>query len=119
MAGGGGGGVGCPPIGLELKREGSPNGERSGRLLGYLTAGENLFLLHESGTAVALLTSVTPKTVKFGGCSPPHPMWETYHRARGFRIPKCYPLVVRSIFRHFPSYSGDGGGGGYDAVRRQ
>ena len=38
----------------------------------------------------------------FGGCSP-HLMCEMQHRARGLRVTKCYPSVVRSILRPFAS----------------
>ena len=43
---------------------------------------------------------VFPKTMEFGGCAPPHQMWEMQHRARGLRITKCYPSLVRSMSQH-------------------
>ena len=49
--------VSCPPIGLGLKMEGSDKLREEGRQSGYQTAGGKLFLLHESGTVVPLLTS--------------------------------------------------------------
>ena len=30
-------------------------------------------------------------------------MWETQHRAGGFRITKCFPSAVLSVSRHFAS----------------
>ena len=70
-----------------------------------------IFGLGESGAVVPLLTDsasapspslpapvsphkVFPKTAEFRGCSPPHLIWEMSHRAREFRVIKCYPLVV-------------------------
>ena len=42
------------------------------------------------------------KTVECGGCSPPHVKMR--HRTTGSQVTKCYPSVVRSMFRHFASF---------------
>ena len=44
-----------------------------------------------------------PKTMKFGGCSPPHLTWDMGHGVGGLRITKCYPSVGHSVSRRCAS----------------
>ena len=37
-------------------------------------------------------------TAKLGGHSRPHRTWKLHHRARGFRIPKCYISVALPVW---------------------
>ena len=67
-------GVGCPPIGMGVKREGPKKLQEVGNLLGYLTAGGKLFLLCKSGTVVLLLTGAAsaPWGPSHAGPGTPH-----------------------------------------------
>ena len=77
--------------------------------------GGGLGFVGESGMAVTLLSIAADgpwrarlcglkrsqsQTINFAGCSAPNLMWEQWHRARGLRIPKWYPSVVRGGPRH-------------------
>ena len=73
--------VGCPPVGLGVKREGSEKLQEVGSQLGYLTAGGNLFLLCESGTVVLLLT-----TAASAAWRPSHATTGVLHTKSFFRL---------------------------------
>ena len=59
--------VGCLPSGLGVKREDLEKLREVGSQMGYLTTGENFFLLRESGTLVPLLTNAASAP-----CRPSH-----------------------------------------------
>ena len=97
--------VGRPPIGLGAKGVGSKTCEKwAARLANSSSRGKLLLLVTMGGLSLRFTSaasaprrpshagagdashSVIPKTVKFGGCSRPHLMWELPNRAAGFRI---------------------------------
>ena len=61
--------------------------------------------------------SVIHMAVRFGGWTPPPPMWERQHRAGGCRITECHPSAVRSMSQNctvgtspFARFAWGGGG---------
>ena len=74
-----GGGGGCPPVGLRMKEVGSKKLRDVDSLLGSLTAGGKVFLLHESGTVVLLQVLLLPLGVPMPAppCSTNSPSQDT------------------------------------------
>ena len=77
-----------------------------------------ILVVSEGGTAIPLLKNaasaprrrshasasnashvVAPKAVKFGGCSPPHLMWDILLRAMGFQVIKCSGALHSGVLR--------------------
>ena len=98
---GGVGGGGCPKGPVS-----APVGTSGGTHRGFEGTRAFVLLVQSPwGLTSAAPARRIPKTVKFGGRAPPHPMWAPSHTyvpvdQRGFRINECYPAVVRCVFRH-------------------